>query len=164
MKLRGFVPEDADRICSWIRSEKSLYQWSGGQFDHYPITGRDLVENYETFAAGGGFYAMCALEGETPVGHFFLKTLTEPDTLLLGYVVVDDALRGQKIGQRMLRLAIDYAGREFHARRLRLLVFRNNPGAMACYEAVGFRQVGPIKQRELQIGTWDCLEMARELD
>ena len=48
MILRAYQKADADIICTWLRSEKELYQWSADRFCKFPLTGADIEENYCT--------------------------------------------------------------------------------------------------------------------
>ena len=58
-------------------------------------------------------------------------------------------------------MAVDYAHKELDATNVSLGVFENNPSAIHCYDAVGFKQV----QRENTesytcLGEiWNCIEM-----
>lgn len=47
MKLRKYKKEDANIVCSWIKDEKSLYQWSADRIGKYPFAAGDLNRNYE---------------------------------------------------------------------------------------------------------------------
>ena len=58
----------------------------------------------------------------------------------------------------MLRLGIDYAKNQLHARIIDLGVFANNKSAEKCYKAVGFREYARRKY-EMPIGIWDCIDM-----
>ena len=62
MILRAYEAADADTICTWIRSEKELYQWSADRFCKFPLTGSDLNESYAPQIAGGRFIPLTAVD------------------------------------------------------------------------------------------------------
>ena len=64
------------------------------------------------------------------------------NVIRLGFVIVDDNLRGKGYGKQMLQLAIQKAKNVFGAKKITLGVFDNNPSALRCYESVGFQVTG----------------------
>lgn len=42
MKLKEYQQEDSAIICSWIKDEKSLYQWSANRIGKFPLSGNEL--------------------------------------------------------------------------------------------------------------------------
>ena len=77
------------------------------------------------------------------VGHIMLRYPDSSKTVIrLGFVIVDDNLRGKGYGKQMLQLAIQKATHEFGAKKITLGVFDNNPSAFYCYESVGFKITG----------------------
>ena len=58
----------------------------------------------------------------------------------------------------MLRLGIEYVKTIPGVKRIDLGVFENNPVAMSCYEAVGFKEYA-TRFCEMPIGTWNCIDM-----
>lgn len=161
MVLRAYQKADADIICTWLRSEKELYQWSADRFCKFPLTGADIEENYAPQTAGGRFIPLTAVDDENNViGHFIIRYPKEDDdtSVRFGFVVLDPAYRGKGCGSQMMRLGIKYAKENLHVQRIDLGVFANNEGAQHCYEAAGFREYSR-RQCEMPIGTWECIDM-----
>ena len=161
MILRAYQKADADIICTWLRSEKELYQWSADRFCKFPLTGADIEENYAPQTAGGRFIPLTAIDDEDHViGHFIIRYPKEDDdtSVRFGFVVLDPAYRGKGCGSQMMRLGIEYAKENLHVQRIDLGVFANNEGAQHCYEAAGFRAYSR-RQCEMPIGTWECIDM-----
>lgn len=161
MVLRAYQKADADIICTWLRSEKELYQWSADRFCKFPLTGADIEENYAPQTAGGRFIPLTAIDDEDHViGHFIIRYPKEDDdtSVRFGFVVLDPAYRGKGCGSQMIRLGIAYAKENLHVQRIDLGVFANNEGAKHCYEAAGFREYSR-RQCEMPIGTWECIDM-----
>ncbi|MDD4844028.1 MAG: GNAT family N-acetyltransferase, partial [Anaerotignum sp.] len=95
------------------------------------------------------------------VGHITLRvTDEERETIRLGFVLVNDARRGQGLGKELVALAIRYAQQVLGAQKITLGVFTENVSARRCYESLGFIQDGEgITTYQIKDGVWDCLEM-----
>ena len=66
MQLRNYRSEDSQIICSWVKDEKSLFQWSADRIGKYPLSGNELNENYATANVGIDFFPLTAIdENET---------------------------------------------------------------------------------------------------
>jgi len=166
MKLREYRKEDADIICSWIRDEKSLYQWSADRIGIFPISGDDLNKNYEPFLTSDRFIPLTAVDSSDRVtGHLFIRYPDANDRtrVRFGFVIIDPAVRGCGKGKEMLEKAIGYAKNILKAETVTLGVFANNHAAKHCYESVGFRPVGENTSYQMTIGRWECIEMALAL-
>ena len=162
MKLRKYQKEDSATIGSWIKDEKSLYQWSADRIGKFPLADNDLNENYAPMIKGSRFIPLCAFDDDgNLVGHLFIRYPNENDDSLVrfGFVIVDPVLRGCGNGKKMLQLAIDYAKNTLHASKITLGVFANNDNARYCYTSVGFQPVGQTEMYKMSIGEWECIEM-----
>ena len=161
MKLRPYKPEDSQIICSWIKDEKTLFQWSADRIGKFPLLGNELNENYATRNVGTDFFPLTAVdENENISGHLFvlIPDVNVKTTVRFGFVIVSPEFRGKGNGKKMLELAIEYAKKELHATRITLGVFANNPKAQACYESLGF---SPCTKRIVKIldADWECIDM-----
>ena len=169
MRLRPYKPADADTILSWVRDEETFRKWVTDRYPHYPITPGEMNEKY--FAFNGdcpepdNFYPMTAYDEHGLVGHLILR-FTDPEqkTLRFGFVIVDDSRRGQGIGKRMLRMAVQYAVDFLKVKKITIGVLDNNPGALRCYLAVGLREAAQAEPvyYELLGQRVKCIEL--ELD
>ena len=162
MELRKYQKEDSAIICSWIKDENSLYQWSADRIGKFPLTDNDLNENYAPMIKSDRFIPLSAFDDAgNLVGHLFIRYPNENDdsSVRFGFVIVDSALRGCGNGKRMLQLAISYARNTLHASKITLGVFANNDSARYCYQSVGFRPVGKTEMYKMSIGEWECIEM-----
>lgn len=162
MELRDYQKEDSAMICSWIKDEKTLYQWSANGIGKFPLSDNDLNEAYALRMKGNRFIPLSALdENGNLVGHFYIRYPKEDDDRLVrfGFVIVDPALRGCGNGKKMLQLAIDYAKDTLHASKITLGVFANNDRARGLYRSVGFQPVGKSEIYKMPIGEWACIAM-----
>ena len=55
MELRKYQKEDSAIICSWIRDEKSLYQWSAERIGKFPLAVNALNDDYALRIKSGRF-------------------------------------------------------------------------------------------------------------
>ncbi len=145
IRLRAYKPCDAKKIVSWCKDEKTFLLWGGEHFGSFPISA-DIM-NHKYFQNNGdctetdNFYPMTAFDETGIVGHFIMRYLRGDNKLLrFGWVIVDDAKRGQKYGQKMLTLGLKYAFEIMQVDQVTIGVFENNIPALQCYLSVGFRK------------------------
>jgi len=140
MTLRPFNIDDAPIILSWIKDKAAFRKWSANRYPVYPPKPEDMAAQY----AADNIFPFTAIDDDgNIIGHIMLRY---PDTskaiIRLGFVIVDDNLRGKGYGKQMLQLAIQKAIQEFGAKKITLGVFDNNPSAFHCYESVDFMVTG----------------------
>lgn len=102
------------------------------------------------------FYPWIAFDDENGVvGHFIMRYIHSDNKILrLGWVIVDDALRGKGYGKQMLNTGLKYAFDILGVDKVTIGVFENNDSARKCYEAVGF------VESEIVAGKpWNIIEM-----
>lgn len=96
------------------------------------------------------------------IGHLTMRyTDSSRETVRLGFIIIEDRLRGKGYGREMVSLAVRYAFEFLRVRKVSLGVFENNEAAKNCYRACGFIQA-ETKNAEVYrcLGeTWKCLEM-----
>ena len=162
MELTKYKKEDSQIICSWIKDERSLYQWSANRIGKFPLTANDLNEEYEPRMKDNRFIPLNAVDDNgNLVGHLYIRYPDENDDRIVrfGFVIVEPALRGCGNGKKLLQLAIDYAKNTLRASKITLGVFSNNDNASYCYKSVGFKPVGKAEIYKMPIGDWECIEM-----
>ena len=162
MYLRKYVEADAEKILSWIADERAFRLWSAGRYGEYPITPDEINNNYRECCENGGFYPVTLIDDEENViGHLILRNPTDDKSIIrLGFIIVDNKVRGKGYGKKLLELAIRYAREELCAHEINLGVFKENQGAYKCYTSVGFREV-EVEQNSYNFNdeSWDCIEM-----
>ena len=163
-RVRSFRPYkacDAEIVIKWLLNEKSFYQWSAGLIGDYPTSAERLNAFYNEQKDNPNFmvFIACDEKGQ-PVGHLFMKYMDEKrEKVRFGFIVVDPNMRGKGYGRKLLLLAQKYAFDFLGAKEIGLSVFDNNPGAMHCYESVGFKYSGGRRTAEYLGETWNGLEM-----
>ena len=147
LRLRPYKPCDAETIVSWCRDEETFLRWGGDRFGAFPIPGERMNEKYfrenGDCAEADNFYPMTACDGDDVVGHFIIRYLHgDPRILRFGWVIVDDARRGRRIGQRMLRLGLKAAFEVMQAEKVTIGVYEDNLPGYRCYLSAGFARCG----------------------
>ena len=160
MTLRPYKQEDSKIICSWVKDEKQLFQWSADRIGKWPLKGDELNEQYKDTNPDNFIPLVAVDENGAPAGHLFIRRPDESDRSLVrfGFVILSPELRSKGNGRKMLELAIQYAKSQLHASRITLGVFANNPKARACYESVGFKEYSTRTVNILN-SDWECVDM-----
>lgn len=171
IRLRAYKKCDAEKIVSWCNEENVFNLWGGKHFGDFPISA-DVI-NHKYFDNNGdcaeedNFYPMTAFDDTGVVGHFILRYLNGNNKILrLGWVIVDNSKRGQKIGQKMLKLGLKYAFEIMQADTVTIGVFEHNIPAYKCYLSTGFRKSETLEDSYVNINGKDCkvveLEMSKQ--
>lgn len=164
MRLRPFKKCDADTIVSWISNERIFRFWCADRFESYPISGSDLIAQYEDLAMNDDIFHFVAYDETGVVGHFNIRFPDKNDinTVRLGYVIVDNQKRGQGLGKQMIRLALNYATEFMHATKVTIGVFAENAPALNCYLSSGFQDTGVVNTYAFNNEEWVCKELVYE--
>lgn len=81
----------------------------------------------------------------------------------LGFVIVDNEIRGKGYGKQLIKEAIKYAKERLKAKEINLGVFVCNENAIKCYESTGFKVVNIVKNTyQFYDEQWDRAEMILE--
>ena len=160
LRLRPYQLRDGETIVTWCESEEAFYKWSAGRLGDYPLTAARFNETMAARDNAGHYFPFVAEENCRLVGFFILRQPGEdPEELRFGFVIVDPALRGKGYGKKMLTLGLRYAFELYRAQKVSLGVFTNNPGAYACYKALGFRENGSVSGYKIGTEAWECMEL-----
>lgn len=164
MILREYKESDAEKILSWIKNERELRLWSWERYKTYPVTPKDINDNYKECKEKGEFYPMTLVDNEKVVGHLILRYPTEDKTLVrLGFIIVSSKIRGKGYGKAIINEAMKYAREKLGAKKFNLGVFSPNKNAIHCYKSVGFKEVRVDKNvYQFNDEVWDCIEMELE--
>lgn len=164
IRLRPYNRTDAEKIVTWSKDERALRLWSADALCEfgYPLRPEHLNEFYDRQAGNPNLWQMTAIdEGNRPVGHFTMRCMfPESNSVHLGFIILDDTLRGQGLGRDLVRLALRYSFDLLLADQVTLYVFLDNPSAYRCYESCGFvRDPAGDKPFLLNNTPWPCAKM-----
>jgi len=146
VELEAFGRGDFDRLIGWVGSAEELMLWAGPIF-HWPLD-RSQLERYLAAAVGAepSRRIYRAVDAGEVVGHVELNAIERTHrTTTLSRVLVRPGLRGRGTGTAMVRQVLSVAFDEMHLHRVDLFVFDFNASAIACYEGLGFRREGRLR-------------------
>ena len=160
MILRNFKKEDAPISLGWIKNKTDLRKWSADRYRDYPATPDEMAQLY----APDNMTPLTAEdENGNIIAHIAIRIpdIANHKAVKLGFIIVDDSLRGKGYGKELIRKTIDYARKNLNATSISLGVFKNNPPALHCYESVGFRKIG-LETYNIDGDTWEVIYMKLE--
>lgn len=150
IRLEPFTSADIDTLISWIPSAAFLLQWAGSTYT-YPL-GASQIFPYLHTAQGEHppnlMFKVVEQELMRSVGHCELIRIDwRNQSARLGRILVGpQELRGQGLGEQIVRALLQIAFDELHLHRVDLGVFDFNRPAIACYEKVGFQMEGTFRE------------------
>ena len=165
MLFMPYQERDEALVRSWIASEKQFYQWSSGVLGPWPMPAGTLNAFYREWKQNHKYLVFCGCDDDMqPLGQMILRYPDEDRRhVRFGFILIDPARRGQGLGRQMLELAIRYAREFLKAEDVCLGVYSNNPGAVALYEKLGFRDTGEVEESHYMGEIWYCREMLLKL-
>lgn len=162
IELKPFTENDFETFKSWTNSEEELFQFAGPLFS-FPVTDEQLL-NYIQMSDKKPYKVILKATNET-VGHCELN-FENGNQRLSRILVGNKSLRGQKIGEHIVREMAHLFFQDSSIAEVDLNVFDWNKGAIKCYENVGFH-IRPELTDNLDVNgaVWTRLNMVltREL-
>jgi len=165
IKLEPFTQADFDRLIGWVPSPEFLLQWAGPGFS-YPLTRNQLKHHLasETELQPDHliYKAVHRQSGET-VGHGEIVALDRRNrsASMARILVGPPEMRGKGIGEQIVRALLRVAFQELSLHRVALHVFTFNTSAIRCYERIGFKQEGVLREaRQHGEEYWDVCVMS----
>ncbi|MBU5265655.1 GNAT family N-acetyltransferase [Virgibacillus proomii] len=165
IELRFFERSDFQQLINWIKSPQFLLQWGGPNFS-FPLTEQQL-ENYIKDANNNNssvlIYSVIDKETGNVIGHISLGNIDRNNkSARVGKVLVGDKnARGKGIGVQMMTEILKIAFDKLELHRVSLGVFDFNTSAIACYEKVGFKKEGLLRDsRKINKEYWSLWEMS----
>ncbi|UTW63610.1 GNAT family N-acetyltransferase [bacterium SCSIO 12741] len=135
IELKPFTESDFETFKSWASSAEELFQFAGPIFT-YPLDDEQLG-NYLNMADKKPYKVVLTSTQET-IGHCELNH-ENGNNRLSRIVVGKKELRGQKIGEQIVRQMVELLFQNPAIKEVDLNTFDWNKGAIRCYEKVGFR-------------------------
>ena len=162
--LENFTSQDIDELITWITSERELVTWGGTRFQ-WPLD-RAQLENYITrrLANNIQYIIFKALHSETKemVGHIELATIDFNNlSATIVHVLVKPELRNKGYGTEMTRKVLEFAFDYLHLHRVDLIVLDSNKPAVTCYQKLGFKEEGCMRDsKRYRQEYWSVLLMS----
>jgi RimJ/RimL family protein N-acetyltransferase len=158
LQVKKFRVKDISRICSWIKSERDLVQWSGPIFC-WPMSQKQFRQHLR--AAKGkavtlypfGLYRGSILVGYCEIFGYNRKT----SSAQLSRVIISPRHRNKGFAQIMIGGVLSFGFEKLGLNRLGLGVFDFNKPAIKCYKNAGFKLEGTLRE-SAKVGDnyWNC--------
>ncbi len=138
LRIRPYWQSDCEAIKSWITDEESHMKWCANRIP-FSFTTEEFEANLQEGQKEWGDMGFTATDEKgNPVGFFRLSVNHAENTGFFKFIIVDGSKRGVGLGKKMLIKAVKYAFEIADVDEVRLVVFDDNPAAVACYAKVGF--------------------------
>jgi [ribosomal protein S5]-alanine N-acetyltransferase len=149
-----------ERYLGWLNDPEVTHYTETGSF---PSTMTDLHRFYEQLVGSRDQVILAIAErraGEhignvklAPINWIHRKTT-------LGILIGEKEVWGHGVGEEAARLGVEYGFSRLNVRRIELGVFACHQAAVRCYEKVGFRIEGRLRQALFHRDSYqDCLWM-----
>lgn len=168
IRLEFLEEKDFEKIVQWNKdaSPDELLVWAGPWYKH-PLTVEQIKE-YFSFGVNEKdsdtfIYKIILKETNQMVGMIELgKIDMKSNSGRVGkFFICNEGIRGKGIGKAALREVLKIGFEEFKLHRISLGVFDFNEGAIKCYEAVGLKKEGLLRDvRKAESGYWNLYEMS----
>ena len=162
--LRPLTEEDAPLLLKWLTDPENLKYWEG---EHEVFTPERIQEDF--FEEEPLLRRCIVVYQGKPIGYLQILKLDEesceeyeyphPERVGFGIdqFIGEPSYRNRKIGRAMIRMLLDHLVKEEHAEAVILDPHADNPRAIRCYEACGFRKIKFLPAHELHDGKMvDC--------
>jgi len=165
IELKPFEKNDFSRLIDWIKTPEFLLQWAGPIFS-FPLDESQLdiyLKGSQENPPLRRIYKVINTSDRRVIGHIELNgiDLRNKAATLCRVLVGDRSLRGKGIAPQMLKELLEVGFSQFGLHRIDLLVFDFNQAAIRCYEKVGFRKEGHIREaRKIGNEYWSLYQMS----
>jgi len=164
VRLQRFTEADVDDVLAWMSSARFLYQWAGPMF-RFPLERAQLARHVRDAGRKRRprkiFKVVDGVVGRN-IGHVELCNIDRANgcARLARVLIGPRELRGCGLGADVVRLALGVAFDELRLHRVSLGVFDFNHAAIRCYERVGLRTEGLLREACCFAGEyWNLVQM-----
>lgn len=153
--LEPFTSADFNRLISWVKTERFMYQFAGPIFT-FPIT-HDQLKTYLNDTARKVYKVVTT--DHTVIGHCELGTidLKNNKARISRVLVANESNRGKGYGKSIIKALMAIAFEELDLHRIDLGVFDFNHGAIICYEQCGFQKEGLLRDAFVLDGAYQSV-------
>jgi RimJ/RimL family protein N-acetyltransferase len=150
VRLEPFSEADFERLIAWSPTSEFLLQWAGPLF-MFPLNYGQLAAHLATTRQKPptilAYRGIDSVTGEA-IGHIEISSIDQQNrSARLSRVLVGPAKsRGRGLGRQLVSSALSIAFDDLHLHRVELFVFDFNQAAITCYERVGFRHEGILRE------------------
>ena len=148
--LSPMNPDDAEQYTKWLNDPDVADHL--GQYRQMISLGNEK-KAMEQLSSEGHNYAIILKDNDTLIGNISLMDVEHIHRrATLGLFIGDAEQRGKRYGAEAIRLILSYGFNILNLHNVMLLVHADNPQGLACYEKVGFREVGRRREARIKDG------------
>lgn len=157
IELKPFTENDFETFKSWVSNAEELFQFAGPIFN-FPLTDEQL-RDYLKMKDKMPLKVVLKETNET-IGHCELN-FENGNNRLSRILVGKKGLRGQKIGEQIVREMVKLFFQNPEINEVDLNTFDWNKAAINCYEKVGFK-INPEKSDKMTVNgnEWTRINMS----
>ena len=133
IELSPFTKSDFDRLINWVSDENLLVTIAGLDFK-YPL---DVIQLSEYIKLPDSWIFNVVLNQQI-IGHGQIVQSGDQKCKLDKLLIGDKSLRGQGIGEKLVRELMKFAFTKLTMHEVELNVYDWNIAGIKCYEKVGF--------------------------
>jgi RimJ/RimL family protein N-acetyltransferase len=144
--LSPFDTDNEEIITKWTAwmNDKTVAENYGGT-PHHLVTRAHAKTTIGNLT--GYRFSIVLLEDDAFIGHISLHNVDSINrNAFLGIVIGDAENRGKGYGEEAIRLAVNYGFKTLNFHSIALSVHSDMPAAIACYQKVGFKEVGRMRE------------------
>jgi len=151
--LSPLNPDDAVTYTKWFNDKDMV-----GNLGLYTqmISLSKEKQTLEDMAAGNTHhYAIILLDGDLLIGGVSLDSVNHRCRAAdLGIFIGDEAYRSKGYGAEAIRLILNYGFNDLNLHNIMLTVHADNLRGIACYEKVGFKEIGRRREAMFKNGRY----------
>ncbi|MCL1842589.1 MAG: GNAT family N-acetyltransferase [Defluviitaleaceae bacterium] len=139
-------PINADDIDTYMKWMNETAAQSFGQYHLVVSSKNDLKWLFEP-PNDMQRYAMVLLDNDVLIGSISIHNIDHLNrNAFLGIFIGEEEYRGKSYGAEAVLLILEYGFKTLNLNNIMLTVHADNYTAIACYEKVGFREVGRLPE------------------
>jgi len=154
--LNDFSQADFDDLIAWIPTEEMLITIAGTDWQ-FPLNDAQLAD----YLQDPKMYRFTITDQNAmKLGHAALVIMGDNSYKIDRLIIGSPAARGQGLGEKTIRLLLEYAFEKLNAVSVVLNVFDWNHAAIRCYQKCGFR-LNPGLSKDFKSGheIWTAVNM-----
>jgi RimJ/RimL family protein N-acetyltransferase len=143
-----------DRYLGWLNDPEVTRYLETGAF---PTTAQDLEKFYSGVVGSSKevIFAIVESESDRHIGNVKLGPINWLHRrTLFGIMIGDKDFWAKGVGEEVTRLMVEYAFFRLNLHRVGLVVFEEHQSAVRCYEKVGFKIEGCLRENMFQDGQY----------
>ncbi len=143
-----------ERYLSWLNDPEITRYLETGAF---PYTMQDLEKFYAqvTGSPTEVIFAIADRKAHQHIGNVKLGPINWVHRrTMFGIMIGDKRFWGKGVGEEVTSLMMEYAFNRLNLHRVGLVVFEEHQSAVRCYEKVGFKVEGCLREQMYQDGTY----------